>query len=398
VSTDGVGSLIQRTGPSLHSSNPGVTRREFLNACAVGLCTFSFLSALGFPQSAGAQIVQQGLVRTHPAMWYTRLEARAVRCGLCPRRCRVPEGRRGYCGVRENREGEYVSLVYGNPAAIHLDPIEKKPLFHVLPSSGSFSLATAGCNLHCKFCQNWEISQAEPEEIYSYEVPPELVVRQARTMGARSVAYTYTEPTVFYEFMYDTARLVGEAGLLNVMHSNGFINPAPLEQLCPLLDAANIDLKGFSESFYRELCEGQQAPVLESLKILRRSQVHLEITNLLIPTRNDDMEMIRRMCRWIRTELGADTPLHFSRFYPLYRLKSLPPTPVSTLEQARAVALEEGLEFVYIGNVPGHEGANTFCPHCDKMLVRRAGFIVVENKVKHGTCPYCGAPIPGIWE
>ena len=300
--------------------------------------------------------------------------------------------------MRENREGEYLSLVYGNLAAIHLDPIEKKPFFHVLPSSGSFSLATAGCNLHCKFCQNWEISQAEPEEIYGYEVPPELVVQQARTMGARSVAYTYTEPTVFYEFMHDTARLVGEAGLLNVMHSNGFINPAPLEQLCPLLDAANIDLKGFSDSFYRELCEGRRDPVLESLKLLKRKKVHLEITTLLIPTCNDDMDVIRRMCRWIGTELGADTPLHLSRFYPLYKLKSLPPTPVSTLEQARAAALEEGLEFVYIGNVPGHRGANTFCPRCDKMLVLRAGFMVVENKVEHGTCPYCGAPIPGIWE
>ena len=389
---------MQLTGLSPPRSNSGVSRREFLKACAAGVCTFSLFSTLGFPQSAGAQIVQQGLVRTHPAMWYTRLDGGAVQCGLCPRRCRVPEGRRGYCGVRENREGEYLSLVYGNLAAIHLDPIEKKPFFHVLPSSGSLSLATAGCNLHCKFCQNWEISQAEPEEIYGYEVPPELVVQQARTMRARSVAYTYTEPTVFYEFMHDTARLVGEAGLLNVMHSNGFINPAPLEQLCPLLDAANIDLKGFSDSFYRELCEGRRDPVLESLKLLKRKKVHLEITTLLIPTCNDDMDVIRRMCRWIGTELGADTPLHLSRFYPLYKLKSLPPTPVSTLEQARAAALEEGLEFVYIGNVPGHRGANTFCPRCDKMLVLRAGFMVVENKVEHGTCPYCGAPIPGIWE
>jgi pyruvate formate lyase activating enzyme len=300
--------------------------------------------------------------------------------------------------VRENRDGEYVSLVYGNPAAIHLDPIEKKPFFHVLPSSGSFSLATAGCNLHCKFCQNWEISQAEPEEIYGYEVPPEMVAGQARTMGARSVAYTYTEPTVFYEFMFDTARRVAEAGLLNVMHSNGFINPEPLEQLCPLLDAANIDLKGFSESFYRELCEGQRAPVLESLKILKRNRVHLEITNLIIPTRNDELDMIRRMCRWIRSELGPDIPLHLTRFYPLYKLKSLPPTPVSTLEKARAIALEEGLEFVYIGNVPGHEGGNTFCPDCGRMIITRAGFMVLENKIDHGSCPYCGRPIPGIWD
>jgi pyruvate formate lyase activating enzyme len=299
--------------------------------------------------------------------------------------------------VRENRNGEYFSLVYGNPAAVNLDPIEKKPFFHVLPSSTSLSLATAGCNLHCKFCQNWEISQARPEEIYSYEVPPDMVVRWAEEMGARSVAYTYTEPTVFYEYMFDTSRLVARAGLLNVMHSNGFINPDPLQELCSHLDAANIDLKGFSDAFYRELCGGLRSPVLKSLRILKRNRVHLEITNLLIPTRNDDMQNIRRMSRWIESELGADTPLHFTRFYPLYKLKSLPPTPVSTLEQARSTAMEEGLEFVYIGNVPGHEGANTFCPRCDRMLIRRAGFMVVENKVKDGACPHCGAPVPGIW-
>jgi pyruvate formate lyase activating enzyme len=382
----------------LRGSQPGVTRREFIRACASGVCAISLLSVLGFPRSAEAQIVQQGLVKTQPARWYTSLSGGAVQCGLCPRRCWVAPGKRGFCGVRENREGEYFSLVYGNPAALNLDPIEKKPFFHVLPASTSLSLATAGCNLHCKFCQNWEISQARPEEIYSYEVPPDMVVRQAREMQARSVAYTYTEPTVFYEFMFDISRLAARAGLLNVMHSNGFINPEPLQELCPRLDAANIDLKGFSESFYRELCEGRQAPVLESLKILKRNLVHLEITNLVIPTRNDDMEMIRRMSRWIKTELGADTPLHLTRFYPLYKLKSLPPTPVSTLEQARRTAMEEGLEFVYIGNVPGHQGANTFCPRCDRMIIRRAGFMVVENKVKNGACPYCGAPIPGIWE
>jgi pyruvate formate lyase activating enzyme len=225
-----------------------------------------------------------------------------------------------------------------------------------------------------------------------------MVVQRAGEMGARSVAYTYTEPTVFYEFMLDTSRLTAKAGLLNVMHSNGFINPDPLQELCSHLDAANIDLKGFSESFYRELCGGLRAPVLESLKILKRNRIHLEITNLIIPTRNDDMETIRRMSRWIKSELGADTPLHLTRFYPLYKLKSLPPTPVSTLEQARSTAMEEGLEFVYIGNVPGHQGANTFCPQCDRMIIRRAGFMVVENKVKNGACFYCGAPIPGIWE
>jgi len=374
-----------------------VTRRDFIKACASGVCAFSLLSVLGFPRSAQAQIVQLGLVKAAPARWFTRLADAVVQCGLCPRRCRVPVGRRGFCGVRENRDGDYFSLVYGNPAAVHLDPIEKKPFFHVLPSTGSFSVATAGCNFHCKFCQNWEISQALPEEIYSFDVSPDMVVAEALKTGARSVAYTYTEPTVFYEFMTDTARLAHDAGLLNVMHSNGFINHAPLEELCGVLDAANIDIKGFSEAFYRELCEGRREPVLEALKILRRNNVHIEITNLVIPTKNDDIGMIRSMCRWIKAELGADTPLHLSRFYPLYKLKRLPPTPVSTLERARAVALDTGLEFVYIGNVPGHPAANTFCPKCGRMIIRRAGFMVVENQVEKGACRYCGTPIPGIW-
>jgi pyruvate formate lyase activating enzyme len=388
---------VNRPSRYAEKSNPQVTRRDFIKACASGVCAFSLLSVLGFPRSAQAQIVQLGLVKAAPARWFTRLADAVVQCGLCPRRCRVPAGRRGFCGVRENRDGDYFSLVYGNPAAVHLDPIEKKPFFHVLPSTGSFSVATAGCNFHCKFCQNWEISQALPEEIYSFDVSPDMVVAEALETGARSVAYTYTEPTVFYEFMTDTARRARDAGLLNVMHSNGFINPAPLEELCGVLDAANIDIKGFSEAFYRELCEGRREPVLEALKILRRNNVHIEITNLVIPTKNDDIGMIRSMCRWIKAELGADTPLHLSRFYPLYKLKRLPPTPVSTLERARAVALDTGLEFVYIGNVPGHPAANTYCPQCGRMIIRRAGFMVVENQVENGACHYCGTPIPGIW-
>ena len=320
-----------------------------------------------------------------------------MRCELCPRYCRVPKGKRGFCRVRENREGQYYSLVYGNPAAIHLDPIEKKPFFHVLPSTYSYSIATAGCNLQCKFCQNWEISQAAPGEIFGYEAPSELVVRQAREMMARSIAYTYTEPTVFYEYMIDTAQLVKNAGLLNVMHSNGVINPAPLEELCAVLDAANIDLKAYSESFYREVCSGHLSPVLESLKTLKRNRVHIEITSLIIPTKNDDLSMIREMCLWIRRELGPDTPLHLSRFYPLYKLNRLPPTPISTLEQARTKAMEAGLNYVYIGNVPGHDGENTFCPRCGKAVIRRAGFFVVENQLDHGRCGYCDNPVPGIW-
>jgi pyruvate formate lyase activating enzyme len=309
----------------------------------------------------------------------------------------VAKGKRGICRVRENRDGKYYSLVYGNPCAVHLDPIEKKPLFHVLPGTASFSLATAGCNFQCKFCQNWEISQAFPEDVYSYEVPPDLMVKRAKEIGARSIAYTYVEPTIFYEYMFDIGQLTKKEGLLNVTHSNGFMNPGPLKNLCKVLDAANIDLKGFTENFYRELCAGEIDPVLETLKTLKKEKIHLEITNLIIPTKNDDLSVLKEMCTWIKRELGADTPIHFSRFYPLYKLKNLPPTPVSTLEKAREAASSVGLEYVYIGNIPGHAGEHTFCPKCKKMIIQRTGYMVGEINLKNGKCRYCGKPIPGIW-
>ena len=342
-------------------------------------------------------MAKKGLIKTKLSPYFISLEGGEIQCELCPHRCRVAKGKRGICRVRENRDGKYYSLVYGNPCAVHLDPIEKKPLFHVLPGTGSFSLATAGCNFHCKFCQNWEISQAAPEDLYSYDVTPELMVNRAKEIGARSVAYTYSEPSIFYEYMIDIGTLVKKSGLLNVYHSNGFINPDPLKNLCKVLDAANIDLKGFSDNFYQELCSGNLAPVLETLKTLKQEKVHLEITNLIIPTKNDEMSMVREMCLWIKKELGAETPVHFSRFYPLYKLKPLPQTPVSTLDKARAVALSVGLEYVYIGNVPRHEGENTFCPKCKKMLIQRTGYMVGEINVKAGKCKYCGKPIPGIW-
>jgi pyruvate formate lyase activating enzyme len=224
-----------------------------------------------------------------------------------------------------------------------------------------------------------------------------MMVKKAKEIGAHSIAYTYVEPTIFYEYMLDIGSLAKKAGLLNVTHSNGFINQVPLRNLCKVLDAANIDLKGFTETFYRDLCSGELGPVLKALKTLKQEKIHLEITNLIIPTKNDDMPVLREMCLWVKKELGADTPIHFSRFYPLYKLKSLPPTPVSTLEKARAVALSAGLEYVYIGNVPGHEGENTFCPKCKKMIIQRTGYMVGEVHLKGGKCRYCGKPIPGIW-
>ena len=374
-----------------------LTKRGFLKLCGASFCLLSATQLFGLPRTSRAQIAKKGLIKTKLSPYFTPLDGGEVQCDLCPRRCRVSKGKRGFCRVRENREGKYYSLVYGNPCAVHLDPIEKKPFFHVLPSTTSFSLATVGCNFQCKFCQNWEISQAFPEDVYNYDVSPEMIVKKAKEVGAHSVAYTYVEPTIFYEYMVDICQLVKKAGLLNVCHSNGFINPEPLKNLCNVMNAANIDLKGFTETFYRDLCSGELTPVLETLKTLKKEKVHLEITNLLIPTQNDDLSVLKEMCQWVKKELGADTPIHFSRFYPLYKLRSLPPTPVSTLEKARNAALSTGLEYVYIGNIPGHEGEHTFCPKCKKMIIQRIGYMIGENHLKGGKCQYCGKPIPGIW-
>ncbi len=375
-----------------------ITKREFLKLWGKSICLFSVPFLFGLPKITRAQgIRKKGLIKTKLSPYYTPFPGGEVQCELCPHHCRVSKGQRGLCRVRENRDGKYYSLVYGNPCAIHPDPIEKKPFFHVLPGTISFSIATVGCNFQCKFCQNWEISQASPEDIYNYDVSSEMIIKSAKEIGSRSVAYTYVEPTIFYEYMIEIADLSKKAGLLNVMHSNGFINPAPLRNLCKRLDAANIDLKGFTENFYRELCGGKLQPVLDTLKILKQEGVHLEITNLVIPTKNDEMASIKEMCLWIKRELGPDTPIHFSRFYPLYKLRMLPPTPVSTLEKARGVALASGLEYVYIGNVPGHEGEHTFCPKCKKRIIQRTGYMVGEVHLKNGKCKFCGKPIPGIW-
>ena len=378
-----------------------VTRRQFLSTC----CRASLLAAAGgglpllAPRGkASAQDLRKGFVRAVPSPYYLPLGQGRIQCTLCPRLCRVAPGDRGECRVRENRQGVYHSLVYGNPCAVHLDPIEKKPFFHVLPASRSFSIATAGCNLHCKFCQNWEISQAAPEETFNFDLPPQRIADLAKENGCASIASTYVEPTIFIEYMIEVGQAARAQGLLNTCHSNGYINPKPLADLLVHLDAACIDLKGFSDTFYRELSDGSLEPVLSTLKTLVRKKIHLEIVNLVIPTKNDQPEMIEEMCRWINKELGSWIPIHFSRFYPLYRLKNLPPTPVATLEKARAVALKAGLEHVYIGNIPGHEGEHTYCPQCKKLLIRRLGYQIQEAQIKKGQCPKCGKKIYGIWD
>ncbi len=321
----------------------------------------------------------------------------AVECRLCPRRCRLEHGQRGDCRVRMNIDGELKTLVYGNPCAVHVDPIEKKPLFHVLPGTGAFSLATAGCNLHCKFCQNWQISQRPPEETRNTTLPPEAVVSEALRTGCRSVAYTYSDPVIFYEYMTDTSRLAKEHRLLNLMITAGYIEKEPLIDLCPLIHAANVDLKGITEDYYRRMCDGTLATVLDAIRVMHDRGVWVELTNLLVPTWNDRPEDIRPLCRWIRDHLGPDVPLHFSRFWPMFQLKNLPPTPRRTLDLAYTIGREEGLHYVYVGNFPGHPGNNTHCPKDGRLLIRRYGLAILENHLKDGACPSCGTPVPGIW-
>jgi len=355
-------------------------------------------NAAAWRAADGAARQARGYVEPNVALHWERLDGNRVRCLLCPRTCTVSPGGRGACGVRENRGGTYYTLVYGNPCAVHVDPIEKKPLYHYLPATKSFSIATAGCNLECRFCQNWQISQSRPEDLVNQRMSPEDVVEAALASGSRTVAYTYSEPTVFYEYMLDCAKLAHERGLRNVYHSNGFINAEPLRELCKHMDAANIDLKGFTDEYYRDMAGGSLAPVLRSLKILREEGVHLEITTLLVPGGNDDPGDLRRMCRWIRENLGPATPLHFSRFHPQYKLTNVPPTPVERLELARRIAMEEGLEFVYIGNVPGHEANSTYCPGCGERVIGRIGYSVDAAGLRGGVCQRCGTVLPGVWE
>jgi pyruvate formate lyase activating enzyme len=309
----------------------------------------------------------------------------------------VADLERGYCGVRENRGGDYKTLVYGALCSLAADPIEKKPLFHYLPGTTALSIATPGCNIECKFCQNWEISQFRPEQIQTVTIPPANLVEMARREGHPTIAYTYSEPVVFYEYMHDTAALGRAHGVGSVIISNGYIRAEPLRELCRHLTGVKIDLKAFTESFYRSQCAGELAPVLEALEVLVDIGIHTEIVVLIIPTLNDSPDEIREMSNWIVSRMGTTVPVHFSRFYPTYRLNNLPPTPVEILEQARLVASDCGLEYVYIGNVPMHEAENTFCPSCGSIVIRRIGYRTDPSGLRDGGCAKCGHSIPGVW-
>jgi len=299
--------------------------------------------------------------------------------------------------VRENRAGTLYTLVYGRPCSLALDPIEKKPFYHFMPGKQALSIATAGCNLHCANCQNWEISQAKPEEVPSLHMPPEKVVLKATKENVDIISYTYTEPTIFAEYVLDIAKLAKKAGMKNTIVSNGFINPEPLKQLCRYIDGANIDLKSISDTFYKKVCQARVQPVLDALKIMKEEGIWIEITNLIIPTLNDKETEIKKLIVWIKNNLGVDVPLHFSAFYPAYKLLELPPTSFAILKKARKLAMKAGLHYVYTGNISDEEGSTTFCPKCKKALIKRRGFYVSESNIENGKCS-CGETIAGVWK
>ncbi|MDP2996816.1 MAG: AmmeMemoRadiSam system radical SAM enzyme [Bryobacterales bacterium] len=347
--------------------------------------------------AAGAAASDPDARYTVEAKFYEKLPYRKIKCKLCPRECVIDDRERGYCGVRENRNGTYYTLVHSRVCSAHVDPIEKKPLFHFLPGTLAFSVATAGCNVNCKMCQNWEISQVRPEQVRSEYVPPARLAQLAARSGCKSIAYTYSEPVIFYEYMSDAADAGRAAGLKSAVVTGGYIQEEPLKQLCKRVDAIKVDLKGYSEKFYREVVNGELKPVLNALVTIRKLSMWTEIVCLVIPTLNDSDQEFRGLAKWVKANLGTDVPVHFTRFHPEYLLKNLPPTPVKTLDRAKAIADAEGLRYVYVGNLPGHPGENTYCPKCRRAVVERAGFTIRSLRIRAGKCAHCQEMIAGVW-
>lgn len=333
----------------------------------------------------------------HEAMFYEKLEDKDVRCNLCPHRCKIANFKRGICQVRENRNGVLYSLVYGKAVSLTIDPIEKKPLYHFYPGSDALSLATVGCNLRCLHCQNYQISQLprEKAEIIGKEIPPEEIVSQAKLKKCQVIAYTYTEPTVFFEYAYDTAKLARGENIKNVFVTNAYINEEALREINPYLEAANVDLKSFSEDFYKKVCGAHLEPVLKSLRLMKELGIWVEVTTLVIPGLNDSEAELRRIAEFI-VSLGKETPWHISRFYPTYKLTEPPPTPTGTLHRARQIGLEAGLRYVYTGNVPGDEGESTYCYNCGRVIIKRYGYQTGKVHLENGRCQYCETKIDGV--
>ena len=372
-------------------------RRAFFHRVAAGLAAGPLLPALGrrcaelyaFGQEANLSHVEARYYRKHPD--------REVECLLCPRLCRLGDKERGYCGVRENDGGTYYTLVYGKACSINVDPIEKKPFFHFLPGTPALSIASAGCNVNCKFCQNWEISQTRPEQTRNYELSCREAVDMCRQRRIPTIAYTYSEPVIFYEYMYDMAELGHEQGIKSVMVTGGYIEAEPLAALMPHLDAIKVDLKSIREQYYRDIVGGELKPVLDRLVQMRKAGIWLEIVYLVVPTLNDTDAEFRDLARWIKANLGTDVPLHFSRFHPQYLLANLPITPQTTLERAYRISRDEGIEYVYLGNLPGHEAESTYCPKCSQRLIERRGYRTRVVGLKGNHCQQCNHIVPGLF-
>ncbi len=379
----------------------GLSRREVMLGTACSLCAWALGKIPAIDAQAqtrpSVQPPQKGLLKPRQSPWFSQVQGQKLQCQLCPHNCQLASGERSRCRVRENRDGQGYTLTYGNPALVQEEPVERLPFFHVLPGSRTLAVSTAGCNLACKFCEVWDMALVEPEEIYAYDLPPDKVIQHAKASNLSSISYAFGEPVAFYEYLAETAALARENGLLNLLHTAAYIQPEPLQDLIPYLDAANVDLKSFEQHFYQQAVGGQLQPVLQALQLFRDKGVHLEITNIIIPGLNDDQQQIKQMCQWIAAELGPEVPLHLARFYPLYKLSHLPQTPVSTLDKARETALEAGLKFVYVARVTGHPGEHTFCPGCREQVIQRTGFIIDRIELSQGKCQHCQTEIPGKW-
>lgn len=371
----------------------GISKRDFIKKCAaVSTGMVCIPCNRIFPEMAA----DRTSIYKREAMFQEETP-RGIMCRICPNECVLKEGEVSQCNNRKVRKSKLYTLAYGNPCSVNVDPMEKKPLYHFLPGTRAFSIATAGCNLVCLNCQNWTISQTSPDKTRNYDLMPDKVVEECINKGCRTIAYTYSEPVTFYEYVYETAILARKAGIKNIVKSNGYINPEPLKKLCSVIDGANIDLKSFNESTYLKLSGGKLQAVLDSLKIYRDMGVWLEITNLVVPTWTDNLDEIGKMCRWLSDNGFKKVPIHFSRFFPVYKLEQLPPTPIETLNKAARIAAGEGLVYVYTGNAPGNELSDTKCPSCKKPVISRQGFRVTANTLKDGKCDKCGGTIDGVW-
>ena len=331
------------------------------------------------------------------AMLYEKLPDKKVKCNLCAHQCVIQNSKKGICRVRGNIGGKLYVLNYGKLIAQHVDPIEKKPLFHFYPGSTAYSIATAGCNFKCKYCQNYDISQMPVREnrIIGQDSAPEETLVQAMQLGCKSIAYTYTEPTIFYEYAYDVSQLANDKNIKNIFITNGFITSEALQKIAPYLDAANVDIKSFTNNFYKKICKAKLQPVLDTIKMLNQLGIWIEITTLVIPTLNDTEQEFHSIAEFIMS-ISREIPWHISAFYPAYKLKYLPPTPLAVLNRAREIGLETGLHYVYLDNVTNHGNADTKCPDCGQILIERTNFGIIKNKIQDGHCPNCGREIAGV--